>query len=270
MKVLNKASLWFFVDLKYLIKFIAIISFIYSLPSLSSDDFSFNKDENREVVDPKTDSHSEGFYAIARAREDRLQKKNIGFQKKNESSSLDKEKSKKDIVLTGPLENKEQALVTNPIINEQPREFNKNQQSANILDDAFRQDLEKNLNVQKSSSKKSDIDLVVTDQDRVEIKNLIDNQLQNKLLNSQIKIIEQVTDSYLNQVFKNILKRSVKRFIKNVIIMIFKEIRSAQKKNNFLTNYEISVISKKIYEKELSQKAINKKHYIQTKTHSQK
>lgn len=271
MKNLNKIFLDILIEMQFFIKIIVKTSVFCSLVLLGSDEPSINMDENTDTINQEVDDRSDDYSDNDRIQKDGLSKNDLEHPKTSQSGDTLEEEIVQKVLLTGPLENEGSSPIVDSKKNKQSNEFNQDQKSINTLSDAFDQELDQeDLGIQDLSSQNLDRDVIVTGKDRAEIKDMIDKELRGKLSESQIKIVEKVTDSYLEQLFKKLLKRSIKKFVRSIVTMIFKEVRSAEKKNNSLTDRDMWVICKNMYDKELAREATKKKQYIQIKAHTKK
>lgn len=176
----------------------------------------------------------------------------------------------KKIVFPGPHIDSHSSSVPDIKINNQQKVVDEDQSNTNSLNYDFNQDSDEGLSLENVSSQKTVSDVIVSGKDRAEIKNLVRDQLQGKLSDAQITIVQKVTDSYLEQLFKKLLKRSIKGFIRKIVNMIFTEVRSAQKKNKAISDRDMWIICKNIYDKELAIETAKKTKNIKMKAAAKK
>lgn len=241
------------------------VSIFSSLIVSASDEIPFDFGNDTDIDQHNIDNNDKPY-----GRDHRFFPKNVALQEIEQDRKQREEKLDQQVVLGDPLAHAKNFSNVDMEINNQGKQFSENQKNDDSLNNVFDQELDKATESQNTSSQKSVTDVIVSGKDRAEIKNLVDNQLRGKLSEAQIRVVETVTNSYLEQLFKKLLKRSIKGFIRKIVNMIFTEVRSAEKKNNAISERDMWVICRKIYDKELALEAAKKVRDIKIKYSAKK
>jgi len=237
-----------------------LLSFFSCTLLIGSEDF-FDLKQDDSTVDDVERRDNNNYHRPKRSRVDsELHRQKQDSLKKNNLLSKNQANS---IHLSGPDVFSSKTIIKDSSVPQ-------NHETVEAVDDMYQidRDFEENLKLDQNFQQSE----FFTSSERKDMLNFVEDVsidqnalLKQKLSKSQIQIIKKVTDSYLDKFFKKLMKKSFKSFLKNIVKMIFAEVRSAEKKNQAITDRDMWVICKKIYDQKLKQQSARKNKYIQAR-----